>query len=111
MLVYLKLFERIYAPLTAGLLHPINPDSQLQQRKRTQLDRLYQRNRRQPRSTPQRRRPKACRLTTNEQNSRYRTHNGLSIALTDLGEREPVTPRLKEAMTANNEALERSAVH
>ena len=42
-LVFLKLFERIYAPLTAGLLYPINGDSQLQRRKRTQLDRLYQR--------------------------------------------------------------------
>jgi hypothetical protein len=42
-LVFLKLFERIYAPLTAGLLHPINGDTQLPSRKRTQLDRLYQR--------------------------------------------------------------------
>jgi len=42
-LVFLKLFERIYAPLTAGLLHPINGDTQLQSCKRTQLDRLYQR--------------------------------------------------------------------
>jgi hypothetical protein len=39
----LKLFERIYAPLTAGLLEPITGDSRLQQSKRTQLDRLYQR--------------------------------------------------------------------
>ena len=42
-LLFLKLFERIYAPLTAGLLHPVNADTQLQPRKRTQLDRLYQR--------------------------------------------------------------------
>jgi hypothetical protein len=42
-LVFLKLFERIYAPLTAGLLDPINGDTQLRLRKRTQLDRLYQR--------------------------------------------------------------------
>jgi hypothetical protein len=41
-LVFLKLFERIYAPLTAGLLRPISGDSNLQQQKRTQLDRLYQ---------------------------------------------------------------------
>jgi hypothetical protein len=41
--VFLKLFERIYAPLTAGLLHPIPGDTKLQQQKRTQLDRLYQR--------------------------------------------------------------------
>ena len=38
-----KLFERIYAPLTAGLLRPLPGDHKLQQRKRSQLDRLYQR--------------------------------------------------------------------
>ncbi len=42
-LVFLKLFERIYAPLTAGLLQPFSPDSKLHQQKRSQLDRLYQR--------------------------------------------------------------------
>jgi len=42
-LVFLKLFERIYAPLTAGLLSPVPADSKLQQEKRSQLDRLYQR--------------------------------------------------------------------
>jgi hypothetical protein len=42
-LVFLKLFERIYAPLTAGLLSPVGGDSKLQQQKHSQLDRLYQR--------------------------------------------------------------------
>ena len=42
-LIFLKLFERIYAPLTAGLLQPVSGDSKLQQQKRSQLDRLYQR--------------------------------------------------------------------
>ena len=42
-LIFLKLFERIYAPLTAGLLSPLPGDRKLQQTKRTQLDRLYQR--------------------------------------------------------------------
>ena len=42
-LVFLKLFERIYAPLTAGLLSPVSGDRKLQQQKRSQLDRLYQR--------------------------------------------------------------------
>ena len=42
-LVFLKLFERIYAPLTAGLLQPFSGDSKLQQQKRTQLDKLCQR--------------------------------------------------------------------
>ncbi len=42
-LVFLKLFERIYAPLTSGLLNPIRTDTQLHQRRRSQLDRLYQR--------------------------------------------------------------------
>ena len=42
-LVFLKLFERIYAPLTAGLLSPISADAQLHEHRRSQLDRLYQR--------------------------------------------------------------------
>jgi hypothetical protein len=41
-LVFLKLFERIYSPLTAGLLQPYRADSKLHEHKRTQLDRLYQ---------------------------------------------------------------------
>jgi hypothetical protein len=42
-LVFLKLFERIYAPLTAGLLSPVAGDSKLQKDKLSQLDQLYQR--------------------------------------------------------------------
>src|SRR5438552_13778893 len=42
-LVFLKLFERIYAPLTAGLLQSVPQDTKLQQQRRTQLDHLYQR--------------------------------------------------------------------
>jgi len=42
-LVFLKLFERIYAPLTAGLLRPFPADNQLQNQRLSQLDRLYQR--------------------------------------------------------------------
>jgi hypothetical protein len=42
-LVFLKLFERICAPLTAGLPRPFPGDHKLQQRKRSQLDRLHQR--------------------------------------------------------------------
>jgi hypothetical protein len=42
-LVFLKLFERVYAPLTAGLLSPIKADARLQTERRSQLDRLYQR--------------------------------------------------------------------
>jgi hypothetical protein len=38
-----QLFERIYAPLTSGLLQPFPGDRQLSQDKRCQLDRLYQR--------------------------------------------------------------------
>jgi hypothetical protein len=41
--VFLKLFERIYAPLTAGLLQSVPADTKLQQQRRSQLDRLYQR--------------------------------------------------------------------
>lgn len=40
---FLKLFERIYAPLTAGLLAPFRGDRMLQEEKRCELDRLYQR--------------------------------------------------------------------
>jgi hypothetical protein len=42
-LVFLKLFEKIYAPLTAGLLAPFSGDRILAEEKRCQLDRLYQR--------------------------------------------------------------------
>jgi hypothetical protein len=42
-LVFLKLFERIYAPLTAGLLSPVANDHKLAQQRRSQIDRLYQR--------------------------------------------------------------------
>ena len=42
-LVFLKLFERVYAPLTAGLLRPVPGDRKPQQQKQSQLDRLYQR--------------------------------------------------------------------
>ena len=39
----LKLFERIYAPLTAGLLKPFRGDRLLAEEQRCELDRLYQR--------------------------------------------------------------------
>jgi len=42
-LVFLKLFERIYAPLAAGILSPIKGDARLHPHKQSQLDRLYQR--------------------------------------------------------------------
>jgi hypothetical protein len=42
-LIFLKLFERVYAPLTAGLLRPVAGDVQLPEDKRHRLDRLYQR--------------------------------------------------------------------
>jgi hypothetical protein len=42
-LVFLKLFEKIYVPLTAGLLAPFRGDRVLAEEKRCQLDHLYQR--------------------------------------------------------------------
>jgi hypothetical protein len=42
-LVFLTLFERVYAPLTAGLLKPVTADRRLAAEKRHRLDRLYQR--------------------------------------------------------------------
>jgi hypothetical protein len=41
--LFLKLFEPIYAPLTAGLLQPFPGDRHLAPDKRCRLDRLYQR--------------------------------------------------------------------
>jgi hypothetical protein len=42
-LIFLKLFDRVYAPLTAGLLQPVAGDAALLHHKRSPLDRLYQR--------------------------------------------------------------------
>lgn len=42
-LLFLKLFERVDAPLTAGLLKPVTADSRVAKQKRHRLDRLYQR--------------------------------------------------------------------
>ena len=42
-LIFLKLVDRIYAPLTAGLLSPFKADKRLESQRRSQLDRLYQR--------------------------------------------------------------------
>lgn len=40
-LVYLKLFQKIYAPLTAGILEPFPSDNHMPNEKATPLDRLY----------------------------------------------------------------------
>jgi hypothetical protein len=39
-LIYLKLFDRVYAPLTAGLLQPVSGDAALPRQNRSPLDRL-----------------------------------------------------------------------
>jgi hypothetical protein len=39
--VYLKLFHKLYAPLSAGLLAPFPPDDALSDEQRCQLDKLY----------------------------------------------------------------------
>jgi len=41
-LLFLKLFDKIYAPLTAGLLRPYDGDRRLATERLSQLDRLYQ---------------------------------------------------------------------
>jgi hypothetical protein len=41
--IFLKLFERIYAPLTAGLLRLVRADAQVPSERLAQLDRLYHR--------------------------------------------------------------------
>jgi len=40
-LIFLKLFERVYAPLSAARLDPVRGDASLPRRKQTLLDRLY----------------------------------------------------------------------
>ena len=40
-LIFLKLFERVYAPLSAARLDPVPGDASLPRRKQTLLDRLY----------------------------------------------------------------------
>jgi DNA invertase Pin-like site-specific DNA recombinase len=42
-LIFLKLFDRLCAPFTAGLLNPVPGDTALPRQKRSLLDRLYQR--------------------------------------------------------------------
>lgn len=42
-LIFLKLFDRLGAPLTAGLLNPVPGDAALPRQRRSLLDRLYQR--------------------------------------------------------------------
>jgi len=42
-LIFLKLFDRVYAPLTAGTLHPVPGDAALPRQKPSLLDRLYRR--------------------------------------------------------------------
>lgn len=39
--VYLKLFEKLYAPLTSGILKPFKPDRHLDANRTSSLDRLY----------------------------------------------------------------------
>ena len=39
--VFLKLFEKIYAPLTAGLQHPFSGDANLPDNRISNLDKLY----------------------------------------------------------------------
>jgi hypothetical protein len=39
--LYLKLFHRIYAPLTAGILEPVPGDDRLQAERRASLDQVY----------------------------------------------------------------------
>ena len=40
-LLFLKLFDKVYAPLTAGLLHPYRGDRAIATERLPQLDKLY----------------------------------------------------------------------
>jgi hypothetical protein len=59
-LVFLKLFERIYSPLTAGLLQPYRPDSKLHPHKRTPVGPFVSKSRRRSREASLCCRPKGC---------------------------------------------------
>jgi len=39
--LYLKLYHRLYAPLTAAIIEPYDPDNQILNKRRVKLDRLY----------------------------------------------------------------------
>jgi hypothetical protein len=92
-LVFLKLFERVYAPLTAGLLSPVKSDARVQSQRRSQLDRLYHRRSRHARPS---RRPKS-RVTSRkrEQNLRYRHDNGLRFFADCCCEKEAPSGQLE----------------
>ncbi len=81
-LVFLKLFERIYAPLTAGLLSPVSTDAKLPAQKRSQLDRLYHAS---SMILMRSSRPSASKPHDNsaqrEQNSHCGNYNGLKLGL------------------------------
>ena len=40
-ILYLKLYHRLYAPLTAGLRDPVPADDRVLTHRQTKLDRLY----------------------------------------------------------------------
>jgi hypothetical protein len=77
-LVFLKLFERVYAPLTAGLLSPIKADARLQAQRRSQLDRLYPLSMISiPSFAPSASKPHD-KAAKREQNPHYTRYNGLT---------------------------------
>lgn len=80
-LLFLKLFDRIYAPLTAGLLHPYPGDRVMTQDRLHQLDRLYQSVTADLDQFARRRRPKGgCMIQSlREQNSHWGPVNGLGF--------------------------------
>ena len=71
-LLFLNLFDKIYAPLTAGLLHPYPGDRTMTDDRLHQLDKLYQ--------SVRCRRVKACCLiqSLRERSSRWGPDNGLN---------------------------------
>jgi hypothetical protein len=79
-LVFLKLFERIYARLTAGLLQPLSPDNKLQQERYLNSTSSTNGSSRLSTisSTPLASKPPETQ-TQREQTSRYNTHNRLKL--------------------------------
>jgi hypothetical protein len=69
LLEFLKLFDKIFAPLTAGLFHPYRGDKAIAKDRLQQLDRLYQSVTVALRRTARRRRAQGGRLLARYENS------------------------------------------
>jgi len=93
-LIFLKLVDRIYAPLAAGLLSPVPGDATFPRQKRSLLDRLYQRL-----TAALDRLARAIGLasssTNGNENSRWCPHNGLRFFADGAAKKWPLRGSLR----------------